>query len=326
MFQKLLLVIFFLASLPLNPACAEKLVFGLPSSGSAQAVQRMWEPLLADMSRGLGAAVSPRVFDDYAGVVWALRQGDIQIAWLGNKGAIEAVDRAGAQVGAQVVNKNGMHGYFAHLIARQDSKLNTVHDVIENAAELTFGNGDPNSTSGSLVPGYYIFASRSLEPDRLFQRMTQGGHESNFLAVAAGETDVATSNSADLERLAKRYPEEHKNIKIIWASPLIPSDPILFAAGLDPCTRKRIVSFLSSYGKAAENKPLEQIKHEQDVLQGLTWSGFRPSDNSQLLPVRKLKLFKELEQVKKDPSLSEAQRTGLAAELEQRLRELDSIQ
>jgi len=306
------------------PASASTLVFGLPSSGSARAVERMWEPLLEDMSRQLGRPVEARVFDDYAGVVWGLREGTVQMAWLGNKGAIEAVDRAGASVGAQVVNGNGMHGYYAHLIAGKDTGLEDVDDVIARAAELTFGNGDPNSTSGSLVPGYYVFASRGLDPARLFKRMTQAGHESNFLAVAGGEADVATSNSADLERLTKRYPNKAGRVKVIWTSPLIPSDPVVFASNLPAGVQDDVVAFLSRYGAPAEGKPEQQLEREREVLAGLTWFGFRPSDNSQLAPIRKLKLFKELLQTRENPLLSEEQRETRIQELEKELGKLEA--
>lgn len=309
------------------PAAAqeEPLVFALPSTGSAQAVLEMWSPLLEDMTRDIGRPVEAKVFDDYAGVVWALQRGDVQLAWLGNKGAIEAVDRVGVEVGAQIINADGERGYYAHLITREDSPLEDVDDVMEGARELTFGNGDPNSTSGSLVPGYYVFAARGLDPAQLFKRMTRAGHEDNFLAVAEGTVDVATNNSADLYRLGKRFPEKAKAIKIIWTSPLIPSDPIIWSKDLPAPLKREIVRFLSNYGKS-EGKSPEQTQHERAVLKKLNWSGFRESDNAQLIPVRKVKLYKELLQAKADAALSEEQRDNLVRGIENELRELEELQ
>ncbi|MFW5734294.1 MAG: phosphate/phosphite/phosphonate ABC transporter substrate-binding protein [Oceanidesulfovibrio sp.] len=323
---KVLLALVVLLGVAPNVRAGDALVFGLPSSGSAEAVYTMWQPLLDDMSRALGRTVTPEVYDEYAGVVWAFRGGKAHLAWIGNKGAIEAVDRADVEVGAQVVNSEGVGGYYSHLIVRKDSPLEDVADVLEQAPELTFGNGDPNSTSGSLVPGYFIFASRGLEPGELFKRMVQAGHEDNFLAVAAGEVDVATNNSVDLQRLSKRYPEKHERIKIIWTSPLIPSDPIIWRQDLPDDLTEAIASFLTGYGKPAKNKPPRQLAHERAVLKKLTWSGFKRSDNSQLVPIRKLKLFKKLLLAKSDASLDDTERAKLVASIEEQLKALESSQ
>ena len=67
--------------------------------------------------------------------------------------------------------------------------------MLANAKSLTFGNGDPNSTSGYLVPGYYVFAKNNVDPVKAFKRTLNSSHEVNALAVANKQVDVATFNT-----------------------------------------------------------------------------------------------------------------------------------
>ena len=64
--------------------------------------------------------------------------------------------------------------------------------MLANAKSLTFGNGDPNSTSGYLVLGYYVFAKNNVDPGQAFKRTLNSSHEVNALAVANKQVDVAT--------------------------------------------------------------------------------------------------------------------------------------
>src|SRR3546814_2216710 len=106
---------------------------------------------------------------DYAGIIQGMRFDKVDVAWYGNKSAMEAVDRAGGEIFAQTVAANGNPGYWSLLIAHKDSPINSVEDMLKNAKTLTFGNGDPNSTSGFLVPGYYRSEEHTSELQSLMR-------------------------------------------------------------------------------------------------------------------------------------------------------------
>src|SRR3546814_15396 len=114
---------------------------------------------------------------DYAGIIQGMRFDKVDVAWYGNKSAMEAVDRAGGEIFAQTVAANGNPGYWSLLIAHKDSPINSVEDMLKNAKTLTFGNGDPNSTSGFLVPGYYVFAKNNVDAKQIFKRTLNASHE-----------------------------------------------------------------------------------------------------------------------------------------------------
>ncbi len=93
-----------------------------------------------------------------------MRFNKVDIARYGNLSAMEAVDRANGQVFAQTVAADGSPGYWSVLIVNKDSPINNLNDLLAKRKDLTFGNGDPNSTSGFLVPGYYVFAKTISPP------------------------------------------------------------------------------------------------------------------------------------------------------------------
>ncbi len=293
---------------------AEALNFGIISTESSQNQADQWQPFLDDMSRELGREVKPFFATDYAAVIQAMRFDKVDLAWYGNKSAMEAVDRAGGEIFAQTVAHNGAPGYWSLMITHRDSDLDNVEEVLERADELVFGNGDPNSTSGYLVPGYYVFAKNGVDASTAFKRTLNSNHETNALTVANGQVDVATFNTESMERLEINHPDKAEQLKVIWKSPLIPSDPLVWRKNLPEELKADLSEFFYAYG---------ETDAQREILEPLQWSGFDESDNDQLLPIRQLELFKERAQVAKDDSLSAEERETQLAELDAKLDALN---
>jgi len=293
---------------------AETLNFGIISTESSQNQADQWQPFLDDMSRELGLEVKPFFATDYAAVIQAMRFDKVDLAWYGNKSAMEAVDRAGGEIFAQTVAYNGAPGYWSLMITHRDSDLDNVEEVLERADELVFGNGDPNSTSGYLVPSYYVFAKNGVDASTAFKRTLNSNHETNALTVANGQVDVATFNTGSMERLEIIHPEKAEQLKVIWKSPLIPSDPLVWRKNLPEELKADLSEFFYSYG---------ETDAQREILEPLQWSRFDESDNDQLLPIRQLELFKERAQVAKDDSLSTEKREAQLAEIDAQLDALN---
>jgi phosphonate transport system substrate-binding protein len=293
----------------------KSLNFGIISTESQQNLKPQWDPFLKDMEKKLGVKVNAFFAPDYAGIIQGMRFNKVDIAWYGNLSAMEAVDRANGQVFAQTVAADGSPGYWSVLIVNKDSPINNLQDMLAKRKELTFGNGDPNSTSGYLVPGYYVFAKNNAAANE-FKRSVNANHETNALAVANKQVDVATNNTENLDRLKKTAPEKFKDLKVIWKSPLIPGDPIVWRKNLSEATKDKIYDFFMTYGKTPE---------EAAVLKGLTWAPFRPSSDLQLVPIRQLALFKQMQGVKDNKGLAEPEKATKVTALQNQLSDLDRL-
>ena len=296
-------------------AQANEISFGVIATDAAAAQRERWEPFFRDMEKKTGLKIKSFYASDYAGVIEAMRFNKVQVAWYGNKAAMEAVDRANGEVFAQVMFADGTFGYQALLITHKDSPLQTLDDVFRESRKLNFGIGDPNSTSGFLVPSFYLFAQRKLEPREVFRTVRNGSHGANIQAVLAKQLDVATNNTEEMERLTANRPELAAQIRILWKSPLIPSDPFVWRKDLDPAVKEKIRTFVLGYAKtdASEKQILKNIYN---------YGGFRPSSNAQLIPIRQLELFRDRRKIEDDTSIAPADRAKRLAEIDKALAAL----
>lgn len=302
--------------LTLTGAFAQDINFGIISTESSQNLKADWQPLLDDMAKQTGFKVNAFFAPDYAGVIEAMRFNKVHVAWYGNKSAIEAVDRASGEVFAQMVNADGTDGYYSHLIVHKDSPIKSLDDVLKNGKSYSFGNGDPNSTSGFVVPSFYVFAKNKVDPRTHFKIVRSANHETNALAVANQQVDIATNNSENLDKIAQKFPEKRKDIRVIWTSPLIALDPLVMRKDLPEATKAKIKNFLFTYGKTDPR--------EKEVLVKISkLSGFKPSSNAQLLPIRQLDLFGKRNKIESDTALSEADKLAKLAEIDKLLAALN---
>ena len=297
------------------PAAAEttEINFGIISTETTQNLKTNWVPFLEEMSRQTGLKINPFFASDYAGIIEGMRFGKVQVAWYGNKSGMEAVDRAGGEVFAQTVDNEGNPGYWSLLIAHKDSPLNTLEDVLKCDGTLDFGLGDPNSTSGFLVPTTIVFAKNNVDPKACFKTVRNANHEANALAVANKQVDVATNNTENMRRLELTNPEARANIKILWQSPLIPSDPLVWKKDLDQATKDKLYTFIMSYGR--QGTP-EEVEKARKVLSDLQWAPFKPSSDAQLYPIRILAISKQIFKIQGDEKMSAEEKKAEIDKLE----------
>lgn len=294
-------------------AQTKELNFGFISTESSSNLKTAWQPLLEDMAKATGIKVNAFFAPDYAGVIEGMRFNKVQVAWMGNKSGMEAVDRAGGEVFAKIVGKDGTEGYYSLLVVHKDSPLKSLDDVLKQRAALTLGFGDPNSTSGTAVPGLFAFGQNKVDPVKDFKRTVRANHETNLLAVVNKQVDVATNNTEAVHRLVQTRPEDAKQVREIWRSPLIASDPIVWRKDMDEATKAKVRDFMLSYGKT---------DREQAILQNIGYSAFRASSNAQLVPVRQIELARERTKIETDTAMAADERSRKLADIDARLAEL----
>jgi phosphonate transport system substrate-binding protein len=280
--------------------------FGVLSTESQSNLRPLWEPFIAQMSKSIGVPIKPFYVTQYAGVIEAMRFGKVQIAWYGGKSYIEAARIANAEVFAQVVNTDGTKGYYSHLIMNKANPLIAQAKAmggdkfaIKNASKLSFAFNDPNSTSGFLVPSYYIFAKNDVDPKKAFKRLIfAGNHEATALAVANNQVDLATNSNEILERLKKTNSSARQKLEVVWTSPIIPSDPIAYRKDLPEDLKKKFRNFFYSYKDAK-------------VLTPLGWGGFASAQDKAWNAIRELDIAKQVLEIKNKDKLSDSDKKKL---------------
>lgn len=260
-----------------------EITFSILSAEGQASSGPLWQPLLDDMSKAVGVPVKPYFGSNYTVLVEAMRGGHTQVAWFSAKPALEAVDRAEAEVIARIVDPEGRDSYRSTLIVRTGSGI-TLDDVLACGKQYDFGIGDAQSTSGTLAPMTFLFNPRNIEPAECFKTVRSANHQANAFGVATGVLDVATSNTVNTVFLTRQNPQIAAQITEIWQSPPIPESGIVVREDLDPALKEKIRSFFLTYGQGEG----AEAERQRQVLAGLNYSEFRAADDSYLDPVREM--------------------------------------
>ncbi|RAK59621.1 phosphate/phosphite/phosphonate ABC transporter substrate-binding protein [Phenylobacterium hankyongense] len=274
-------------------AAPQTLTFSIVSTEGAQTQLQEWGPFLKDMEAATGMKVKPFFGSNYSALIEALRFKQADLGWFTNQSGLEAVRRAGGEVFARTTHPTGPDGYQGVIIVRKGSGI-TLDRILKCDRTLDFGMGDAKSTSGTLAPMTYLFGPRGLDPATCFKTVRSANAEANLYAVGSGVLPAATNNTRSIDRLgAIDTPLARKtlaSLEVIWRSPTIPEDPMIWRADLDPATKAKVAKFIFSYGVG----DTPEAKRQRAILERIQTGPFKHADNSHLLPVREMEATGQL--------------------------------
>ncbi len=195
---------------------------------------------------------------DYNGVIQGLLGGTIDLAWLGASGYAKTwlSDPDAVEPVLVKVNVDGGYGYHSIGFARKDSKIASLADM----KGKVFGFGDPNSTSGYLIPSIEIpEAGMSMDPGTYFSEVKfTGGHEQTIIAVKNGDIDGGVTwadglgnwedgfNSGALRKAVDAGLIDMNNLVEIWRSRPIPEGPIVLRKSLPNDVKVQMTALMAS--------------------------------------------------------------------------------
>lgn len=298
---------------PAKPVERKELVFSILSAESQTSAEADWAPFLADMSKAIGRPVKAFYGSNYTALIEGMRFKQTDLGWFTNQSGLEAVRRANGEVFARSVNPTGIDGYEAVIIVKKGSGL-TLDKILACDKTVNFGMGDAKSTSGTLAPMTYLFAPKNIDPATCFKTLRSANHETNLFSVAGGMLDAATNNTASMDRLRLLNTDVAKttlgNVEIVWRSPRIPEDPLIWRKDLDPALRKKLADFMFSYGVGDTPEAARQRK----ILEQIQTKPFVAADASHLLPVREMEATGQLLEARnrKDAAAEAAAQAALA--------------
>lgn len=182
---------------------------------------------------------------DYNGVIQGLLGGTIDMAWLGASAyaATYLSDPEAVEPVLVKINLDGSYGYHSIGFARKDSGVTSLDDM----QGKKFGFGDPNSTSGYLIPSIEIpqATGASMENGDYFGEVVfTGGHEQTIVAVNNGDVDAGVTwadgqgawedgyNSGALRKAVDAGLIDMNDLVEIWRSKPIPEGPIVLRKAL----------------------------------------------------------------------------------------------
>lgn len=243
-----------------------ELTMGFVPSRDAEHIATSVEPLEQRLSETLGIPVHAEVMTSYAGLIEAMKSGQVDIGFLAPFNFVQAESRAGVKVILKS-ERNGSVSYRGQFNVRADlEEINSIEDLLEHEG-LRWAFGDAGSTSGYLYPAN-MFLDLGLEYNELdthFVQLQTGGHDASIIALINGDADFATTFEDARTIVEEDYPDVMDQVKVIGFSADIPNDTISVRSGLsDEWVEKIKEAFLSF------NEDEEMIQVMHDVYE---WTG-----------------------------------------------------
>ncbi|MEM8885201.1 MAG: putative selenate ABC transporter substrate-binding protein [Planctomycetota bacterium] len=174
-----------------------------------------FEPVAKYLSEALGMKVEYVPVTKYSASVQAFKTGDVHAAWFGGLTGVQA--RLAVEGAKAIAQGDADPNYFSYFIAHKDSGLTGGDNFPEAAKGKKFTFGSESSTSGRLMPEYFIRENTGDAPDKFFGAIGfSGTHTNTIAAVNSGSFDVGALSYKTYDKAA---PEEKANTVVLWKTP-----------------------------------------------------------------------------------------------------------
>ena len=205
----------------------------IPTTDPSKAIREM-QPLIDYLSQRTGTKVEMTVPTSYAAVVEALVNDQVDVAYLGGFTYVQASQRAGAKPLVQRDRDREFHSFF---VTQAASPIRSLSDLDGH----TFAFGDVNSTSGHLMPEYFMREAR-VNPAVIAKAIYTGGHDATLLAVANGKVDAGALDEVVFHKLTTTGKVDPASVRVFYTTP--PFVDYVWAArkGLDPAQAKAVAT------------------------------------------------------------------------------------
>ncbi|MBS0339242.1 MAG: putative selenate ABC transporter substrate-binding protein [Proteobacteria bacterium] len=215
-------------------------------------LQRKFKPLGDYLSKETGMNVQFTPVTDYAAVVEGLATDKIDMAWLGGFTFVQARIRTGGKA-LPIVQRAEDESFTSKFIVPKDSTATKLADL----KGRTFAFGAPSSTSGSLMPRYFLMQA-GIDPEKDFKTVAySGAHDATVAFVAAGRAEAGVLNASVWEKLVEAKNPNAEKVRVLATTGTYYDYNWTVRPGLDPAvTRKLTDAFLKLSDKTPEGKEI----------------------------------------------------------------------
>jgi len=225
-----------IAALTIAPAHAQEVlrISAIPDESPTE-LQRKFKPLGEYLSKETGMKVEFTPVTDYAAVVEALATKKIDMAWLGGFTYVQTKIRTNGTANP-IIQRTEDEKFTSVFIVPADSPLKSLSEL----KGKTIAFGSPSSTSGHLMPRYFLMQA-GINPDKDFKNIAfSGAHDATVAFVASGKADVGALNASVWAKLNEAKNPNALKSKVLSTTPTYYDYNWAVRGDLDPATVKKI--------------------------------------------------------------------------------------
>jgi len=224
---------------------------------------RIYTPFAEYLAKELGVKVQFTPVVDYAATVEGLAARKLDLVWYGGFTSVQAVRRTNGQATRLAMRKEDAE-FKSVFVTRKDSGIKSPGDL----KGKTFAFGSVSSTSGHLMPRYFLLKN-GIDPERDFAQKPafSGAHDATALWVESGKVDAGALNFLVWDKLVETKKVDLTKITVFWTTPPYVDYVWTARSDLDPGLRERITqAFLKLKYDNPEHKKLLDLHRTKGYL------------------------------------------------------------
>lgn len=258
-------------------AVSETFTFtAIPDEDESQ-LRTRFDKVAVYLSEQLGVEVKYVPVKSYSAAVTAFRNNQVQLAWFGGLSGVQARRLV---PGSEAIAQGFEDQFFkSYIIAHHSTKL-AATDSFPLLNDYTFTFGSKDSTSGRLMPQYFIESNVGQSVDKIFKRIGfSGDHSRTISQVEAGVYQVGAVNYKVWDTAVEKGDVDTSKVSVIWQSPTYPDYQWTVHSGVD-----------TVYGAGFKDKLTKTLidMKDKDLLDSFPRESFVPASNSDYEPIERV--------------------------------------
>jgi phosphonate transport system substrate-binding protein len=229
------------------------------------------------LSEQLGVDVKYIPVKSYPAAITAFRNDQVQLAWFGGLSGVQA--RALVD-GSEAIAQGYEDQFFkTYIIANTSTEIEASDEIPEDIKGKTFTFGSKGSTSGRLMPEFFIREAFNASPDELFSRVGFSGDHSRTIAqVQSGVYQVGAVNYSVWDTEVEEGKIDTDKVKVIWTTPSYPDYQWTIRGDVD-----------ARYGEGFKEKVRTALLNlkDEDLLTSFPRKSFVPASNDDYAPIER---------------------------------------
>ncbi len=180
---------------------------------SINELHKKFLPLTQYLEKEINMKIKFVPVTDYAAVVEALATKKIDLAWLGGFTFVQAQIRSNGNI-KPIIQRQKDEKFKSVFISHKNSKIKSLKDL----KNTSFAFGSPSSTSGHLMPRYFLL-EKNINPEKYFKKIAySGAHDATVFAVLGRKVDAGVLNSVVWEKLKKKNKNIFDNVEVFFTT------------------------------------------------------------------------------------------------------------
>ena len=202
-----------------HPGKAAALRFSAIPDQNSTELKEKFEALAVHLSQKLGVPVQYVPATDYKASVEMFKNGDIRLAWFGGLTGVQA---RRAVPGARAIAQGDSDPTFvSYFVANAAAPIEPSESFPADLGKLSFTFGPASSTSGRLMPEYFIRQNTGKSPAEFFGREPafSEGHDKTLELVEAGKVQAGVVNFEVYDKRVEDKKTDPARVRVIWRTP-----------------------------------------------------------------------------------------------------------